>query len=112
MKAHLLLGALGSGQISLTGLFEEKFHLTHVSMGDILKSSVSKETEIDLRVKASMATGTLVDDGTVNGIDSARLQDETGNVLFDGYSRTFNQAITLDDFLSGKGVHFGLVAYY
>ena len=111
MKVHLLLGAPGSGKGSQAKLFEEKFGLTHVSTGDILRDSVSKGTEVGLLVKASMASGKLVDDGTINGIAFARLQDDSRDVFFDGYPRTLNQAMALDDFLSNKGFQLGLVVY-
>ena len=111
MRLHLIFGAPGSGKGSLAKLVHEKFALTHLSTGDILRDSVSKGTEVGLRVKASMANGTLVDDDTVNGIVFARLQDETEDVLFDGYPRTLNQAIALDDFLSERELDFGLVVY-
>jgi len=109
MRLHLIFGAPGSGKGSLAKLVNEKFALTHLSTGDILRDSVSKETEVGLRVKASMANGTLVDDDTVNGIVFARLQGETRDVLFDGYPRTLEQATALDDFLSKMGFSFGLV---
>ena len=55
-----------------------------------------------------MASGKLVDDNTVNGIVFARLQDETGDVLFDGYPRTLFQAESLQTFLSSQGIGLGL----
>jgi len=56
-----------------------------------------------------MAAGKLVDDDTVNGLVFARLQDETRNVLFDGYPRTLQQAQALGTFLSAQGIETGLV---
>ncbi|MDR1841621.1 MAG: nucleoside monophosphate kinase [Holophagales bacterium] len=46
MKAHILPGAPASGKGTPAKLIEEKFALTHISTGDILRDSVSKETEI------------------------------------------------------------------
>jgi adenylate kinase len=83
--------------------------LLHLSTGDILREAVSKETEIGLRAKADMASGKLVDDDTVNGLVFARLQDETENVLFDGYPRTLQQAESLETFLSSQGIGLGYV---
>jgi adenylate kinase len=111
MTVHLILGAPASGKGSLAKLVAEKFALTHISTGDILRDSVSKETEIGLRVKASLANGKLVDDDTVDGIVFARLRDETRDVLFDGFPRTLEQAIAIDGFLSENGFQFGLVVY-
>jgi len=109
MKVHVLLGPPGSGKGTQAKQLVESLPLIHLSTGDILRDAVSKETELGLRVKADMAGGKLVDDNTVNGIVFARLQDETGDVLFDGYPRTLSQAESLQTFLSSQGITLGLV---
>lgn len=109
LKAHILLGAPGSGKGTQAKRLVDTFALTHLSTGDILRDAVSKETEIGLKAKAIMAEGKLVDDDTVNGLVFARLLDETRDVLFDGYPRTLQQAKALEDFLSSKGMELGMV---
>jgi adenylate kinase len=109
MKIHILLGPPGSGKGTQAKRLVEKRSLIHLSTGDILRDAVSKGTEVGLRVKALMANGNLVDDNTVNGIVFARLRDETGDVLFDGYPRTLQQAETLGTFLSSQGITLGIV---
>jgi adenylate kinase len=109
MKAHIFLGAPGSGKGTAAKQLVNKFALTHLSTGDILRDAVSRGTEIGLRAKAIMAEGKLVDDDTVNGLVFARLQEESTNVLFDGYPRTLEQAQALETFLSSKGMELGLV---
>jgi adenylate kinase len=109
MKVHILLGPPGSGKGTQAKRLVQDFSLIHLSTGDILRDAVSRETEVGLRAKAIMASGKLVDDQTVNGLVFARLQDETQDVLFDGYPRTLQQAEALEDFLSAKGFVLGLV---
>jgi len=109
MKVHILLGAPGSGKGTQAKRLVEKRSLIHLSTGDILRDAVSKGTEIGLRAKAIMANGKLVDDDTVNGLVFARLQNETGDVLFDGYPRTLQQAEALGNFLSLQGIGLGFV---
>lgn len=111
MKVHILLGPPGSGKGTQAKRLVEKFPLTHLSTGDILRDAVSKETALGLKVKAIMAEGKLVDDDTVNGLVFARLQDETQDVLFDGYPRTLQQAEALQDFLSSKKIGLGSVVH-
>ncbi|MFZ1614968.1 MAG: adenylate kinase [Holophaga sp.] len=106
---HVLLGPPGSGKGTQAKRLVNNFSLVHLSTGDILRDAVSKGTEIGLRAKAIMAAGKLVDDDTVNGLVFARLQDETQNVLFDGYPRTLQQAEALADFLSAQRIELGLV---
>jgi adenylate kinase len=109
MKVHILLGAPGCGKGTQAKRLVERKSLIHLSTGDILRDAVSKGTEIGLRAKAIMASGKLVDDDTVNGLVFARLRDETGDVLFDGYPRTLQQAEALGTFLSLQGIELGLV---
>jgi len=109
MKVHILLGPPGCGKGTQAKRLVEKRSLIHLSTGDILRDAVSKGTEVGLRAKALMASGKLVDDNTVNGIVFARLQDETGDVLFDGYPRTLFQAESLQTFLSSQGIALGYV---
>lgn len=109
MKVHILLGAPGCGKGTQAKRLVTKKSLVHLSTGDILRDAVSKGTEVGLRAKAIMASGKLVDDDTVNGLVFARLQDETGDVLFDGYPRTLQQAEALGTFLSSQGIGLGFV---
>jgi adenylate kinase len=109
MIVHILLGAPGCGKGTAAKQLVQEFPLIHLSTGDILRDAVSKETEIGLRAKAIMAAGKLVDDDTVNGLVFARLQGESGNVLFDGYPRTLQQAEALGTFLSAQDIELGLV---
>jgi adenylate kinase len=109
MKIHILLGGPGSGKGTQAKRLVEKRSLVHLSTGDILRDAVSQGTEIGLRAKAIMASGKFVDDDTVNGLVFARLQSETGDVLFDGYPRTLNQAESLETFLSSQGIGLGFV---
>jgi adenylate kinase len=109
MIAHILMGPPGSGKGTQSKRLVQKRSLIHLSTGDILRDAVSRGTEVGLRAKALIADGKLVDDNTVNGIVFARLQEETGDVLFDGYPRTLQQAETLGTFLSSQGIQLGFV---
>jgi adenylate kinase len=109
LTTHILLGPPGSGKGTQAKRLLGQFGLSHLSTGDILRDAVSQGTELGLRAKAIMASGKLVDDDTVNGLVFARLQDETRNVLFDGYPRTLQQAEALGIFLSTRGIGLGFV---
>lgn len=109
MKVHILLGPPGCGKGTQAKRLVEKKSLIHLSTGDILRSAVSKGTEIGLKAKSLMDSGKLVDDDTINGIVFAQLQNETGDVLFDGYPRTLFQAESLQSFMSKQKMTLGFV---
>ena len=82
MKVHILLGPPGCGKGTQAKQLVEKFALSHLSTGDILRDAVSKEMELGFRAKAFTTFGNLVDNNTVDGIVFARLRDLSDALLF------------------------------
>jgi adenylate kinase len=68
-----------------------------VSTGDMLRSAVSKGTELGLEAKTYMESGQLVPDQVIIGLIEGRLNepDASNGVLFDGFPRTIPQAEAL-----------------
>lgn len=111
MKIHILLGPPGSGKGTQAKRLLGKFRLAHLSTGDILRDAVSKGTDLGLTVKTVMAEGKLVDDTTINRLVFERLENESSDVLFDGYPRTLQQAEALQAFMTEKSVRLGRVVH-
>jgi nucleoside-triphosphate--adenylate kinase len=96
----IILGAPGGGKGTISNYLKRDFDIAHISTGDILRSHVKNETEIGRRIQETVKTGKFVDDSIVfeSMINYIKHQDFTGKgktLLFDGYPRTVDQAIQL-----------------
>jgi adenylate kinase len=96
----MLLGAPGAGKGTQAKVLVGALAVPQISTGDMLRSAVSRETELGLRAKAFMDSGQLVPDSLVIDIVRERLDEadcESGFIL-DGFPRTIGQAEALDEF--------------
>ena len=103
----LIMGLPGAGKGTQAAKIVEKFHVAHISTGDMFRAAMANETEMGVLAKSYIDKGELVPDEVTNGIVKERLsQDdikETG-FLLDGYPRTIEQAHALDKTLAELGI--------
>jgi adenylate kinase len=101
----ILFGPPGSGKGTQSVRIAEKYHLVHISTGDIFRREIKNESALGLKVKAIIEKGELVpDELLVDILRSALLQ--AGNpegFVFDGFPRTLRQAADLDGLLQETG---------
>ena len=97
----LIIGAPGAGKGTMSELILDKFNLVHVSTGDMLRAAVKNGTPVGLKAQEYMNRGELVPDEVIHDIIVERLSqdDIEQGFLFDGYPRTKNQAVDLDEIL-------------
>jgi adenylate kinase len=103
MKYYILFGPPGAGKGTQAKKMVEKFHLKHISTGDLLRSEIAKKTELGLKAKSLIEAGDFVPDEVVVGMIKdvfAENKDVKGFIL-DGFPRTIAQAKMLDKILSG-----------
>lgn len=97
----VLFGAPGAGKGTQADFLIEKFRLVHLSTGDLLRTQIAAQTEQGLEAKSYIDKGFLVPDSIVIGMIKSKLKEnilERG-FIFDGFPRTVNQAIALDELL-------------
>ena len=103
----LIMGLPGAGKGTQAAKIVEKFHVVHISTGDMFRAAMANQTEMGVLAKSYIDKGELVPDEVTNGIVKERLsQDdikETG-FLLDGYPRTIEQAHALDKTLAELGI--------
>ena len=103
----LIMGLPGAGKGTQAAKIVEKFHVAHISTGDMFRAAMANQTEMGVLAKSYIDKGELVPDEVTNGIVKERLsQDdikETG-FLLDGYPRTIEQAHALDETLAELGI--------
>lgn len=109
----ILLGPPGAGKGTQAEMLIDRYKLTHVSTGDILRSSIKRGTELGNKAKEYMDRGELVSDDIIVGIVEERLQEpdcESG-ALLDGFPRTVVQARSLEKVLERLGRSIDAVIY-
>lgn len=106
MKYYIIFGPPGAGKGTQSVLLAEKYSLTHISTGELLRKEIESKSELGLKVKAIIENGRLVDDATIlemlNKVVSEAQNGNKGYIL-DGYPRTIPQAEALDEILEAKG---------
>jgi len=107
----ILFGAPGSGKGTQSQKIVEKYHLKHLSTGDLLRSEIAEGTKLGLEAKKFMDGGLLVPDEVVIGmIDSAiNHNKEAKGFLFDGFPRTVKQAEELDELLKQHNAEINIM---
>ena len=97
----LIMGAPGTGKGTMSALIKDEYHVVHVSTGDMLREAVNEKTAVGLKAQEYMGKGSLVPDEIIHEIIFERLQkdDMKNGFLFDGYPRTNEQAVDLDEIL-------------
>ena len=96
----VLFGPPGAGKGTQADKIVELTGKPQVSTGDMLRSALSKGTELGLEAKKYMESGKLVPDDVIIGLIKDRMNepDASNGVLFDGFPRTIPQAEALESF--------------
>lgn len=99
----ILLGAPGAGKGTQCKYIVDRYHLMHLSSGDILRRHRTKGTDLGKKAQSFMDSGALVPDNIIIEmmIDEISRAPNGGYVL-DGFPRTVKQAADLDKALAGR----------
>ena len=105
MLRTILLGPPGAGKGTQAAKIVEKYHIPHISTGDIFRENIKNGTELGKKAQEYMNRGELVPDDLVIDIATTRLlaDDCAEGFLLDGFPRTVYQAEKLDEFLAAHG---------
>ncbi len=100
----VLLGAPGAGKGTQCKRIVARYGLMHLSSGDILRRQRAAGTELGQKAQSYMDSGALVPDDIIVEMMAAavRKTPEAGFIL-DGFPRTVNQAVELDESLASSG---------
>ena len=96
-----LFGPPGAGKGTQSMLLLEKYNLTYISTGDILRAEIKAKSELGIEAKKLIDKGELVPDELIIQIIEKRIIDnaDSNGFLFDGFPRTMVQAYILEALL-------------
>jgi adenylate kinase len=107
----VFLGPPGAGKGTQAKLLSQRMGFLHLSTGDLLREAVKNQTPLGKKAKEYMDRGELVPDELI-----VQLIEETmpkdGTVILDGFPRTVNQALALEEMLRVKGEKISKVLFF
>ncbi len=97
----IFFGAPGAGKGTQAKILCQKYNLSHISTGDILRDAAAHNTPWGLEAKTRMDQGKLVPDNVMIELIKEVLQrpENASGVILDGFPRTIAQADALIEFL-------------
>ncbi|HSW67690.1 MAG TPA: adenylate kinase, partial [Bacteroidales bacterium] len=100
-----LFGPPGAGKGTQSKKLVEKYNLTYISTGDILRQEIANKSALGMQAKAQIEKGGLASDEIIVQIIENKIHKEldTNGILFDGFPRTVVQAYILEGLLLKLG---------
>ncbi len=97
----VLLGYPGSGKGTQAKLLAEKYNLTYISSGKMLREEIKKGSEIGKTAQPIMERGGIVPDQLTLPLIESKIQrhSDSNGFIFKGFPRTIVQAYILDGLL-------------
>ncbi len=111
MKNIIIFGAPGSGKGTYSDMITERYGISHISTGDVLRAEIKNGTELGKIAAGYTAEGKLVPDDLMVDIlaKTYDAQPKGKGVIFDGFPRTIAQAEELKAMLAQRGDSLGMM---
>jgi adenylate kinase len=104
----LIFGPPGSGKSTHSFRIVERYGLKYISSGDIIRKEIERRTPLGVEMEAYLSRGDLIPDTIVNTLIISKLRRQRENFILDGYPRTPEQVISLENYLYDHGISLDL----
>lgn len=95
-----IIGPSGSGKSTQAKLIAQKYNLTHLSMGQILRDEIESASPLGLKAKEYLDQGIPAPDDIVVPLVKAKLNSLSNqNFIIDGFPRLIDQGVTIESYL-------------
>lgn len=93
----VILGPQGAGKGTQAGRLARKFHIKHISTGEVLRDEIASHSRLGKRIASIINKGRLVPSSMSNAMMKQRLaeRDCANGWISDGYPRRIDQATAL-----------------
>ena len=107
----ILFGPPGAGKGTQADFLINKYNIVQISTGDMLREEVKLGTELGKVAKSIMDKGNLVSDEIIISMIEKRIikTDCKNGYILDGFPRTLQQALDLDNILNKLNIHIDKV---
>ena len=113
----IFLGPPGSGKGTQAQILTKKLNYLHISIGDLLRENISTQTDLGKLASKYVSSGELVPDDLIIDLVNSSIVDLQGKessskgVILDGFPRTINQAVALENKIKELNVFIKSVVY-
>ena len=114
MKRIVFLGPPGCGKGTQSKLLVDNNNFTQLSTGVLLRDETSKtDSKLGEKVRNLMESGELVPDEIVIDIIVKKVKEfKKKSLIFDGFPRSLNQAIVLDESLKSVSIRLDNAIFF
>ncbi|MDE5749899.1 MAG: adenylate kinase [Duncaniella sp.] len=108
----VIFGGPGSGKGTQSEKLIDRYGLTHISTGQVLRDEIKAGTELGKIAATYIDHGQLIPDQLMVRIladEIDRLKGDSAGFIFDGFPRTINQAERLTEMLAERGTKVAAV---
>ncbi len=109
MNNIIFFGPPGAGKGTQAKQISEFLNLPHLSTGDILRNKILQKDDLAIELQDIMSSGRLVSDEILNQIVSERLINCKNGFILDGYPRTLDQSLFLNQFLKNSSIKINYI---
>ena len=107
----MVFGAPGAGKGTQSALLAEKFSLTQLSTGELLRAEIAADTRLGRQIAELVSRGELCGDEMVLRVLRAAVAGTKGGLILDGFPRNLAQAERLDELFSSVGKRLDAAIY-
>jgi len=107
-----IIGPSGCGKSTQAKLIAEKYNLTHLSMGQLLRDEIAAASELGLKAKAIVDSGNLVPDEIAFAVLTGNLSKVNNqNFIIDGFPRILTQGQFIENYLATQNQPLDLIIH-
>ena len=101
----IICGAPGSGKGTQSDFIVEKYKLTHLSTGDLLRAETASGSELGKTINAYISEGNLIPDDMMIELLMQKIKNEpeTNGFILDGFPRTVAKAEAFERIMAEQG---------
>ena len=97
----IIFGPPGAGKGTQSKFIANKFNMFQLSTGEFLRKEITDNTNVGKKISSIINSGSLVSDDIVSNLIEKVISNKKyyNKIIFDGYPRSLNQALNLDNLL-------------
>lgn len=104
----LVFGPPGSGKSTQARRIIERYGLEYIASGDLIREEIKRGTSVGGEMEAYIKGGDLIPSTIVNILVYRQLRRVRNNFILDGYPRTAEQVLALENYLYDHGMKLDL----